>query len=103
MYTLQSQYLASHPVVLSPLASTAVLWTGIGGYVIFRSVNYQKDLVRRTKGDCEIWGRPAGVQRCRYMTADGKDHESLLLYTGKLNIFPSSLSPMKILQSRRAD
>jgi 7-dehydrocholesterol reductase len=83
MYTLQAQYLAYNPVSLSRVAASSILAIGLSGYLIFRSVNYQKDIVRRTNGDCLIWGEPAGVLRCSYKTADGKQHESLLLYTGK--------------------
>ncbi|KAH8797621.1 ergosterol biosynthesis ERG4/ERG24 [Xylogone sp. PMI_703] len=82
MYTIQAQYLVYNPVSLSPFAAACILATGLGGYFIFRSVNHEKDLVRRTKGECLIGGRPAGVLKCTYRTADGKQHQSLLLYTG---------------------
>lgn len=49
---------------------------------MFRSVNHQKDIVRRTDGNCMIWGKKAEVIRATYKTADGKDHESLLLCSG---------------------
>jgi 7-dehydrocholesterol reductase len=87
MYTIQAQYLAYNPVTHSPFVAGCILATGLGGYYIFRSVNHEKDLVRRTKGECMIWGRPAGVLKCTYSTADGKEHESLLLYTGKCDFF----------------
>jgi 7-dehydrocholesterol reductase len=88
MYTLQAQYLAYHPVSFSPFVAAIILGTGVAGYLIFRSVNHQKDIVRRTKGDCLIWGRPAGFLECMYKTADGKLHQSLLLTTGKYNFLP---------------
>jgi len=84
MYTIQAQFLVQNPVSLPPLIAAGILATGIGGYFIFRSVNHQKDVVRRTKGECLIWGHPAGVLKCTYRTTDGKQQESLLLYTGKL-------------------
>ncbi|TVY20055.1 7-dehydrocholesterol reductase [Lachnellula arida] len=82
MYTVQAQYLVYNPVSLPPLVAAGILATGLSGYVIFRSVNHQKDIVRRTDGKCLIWGQPAGVLKCTYSTADGKQHQSLLLYTG---------------------
>jgi len=82
MYTLQTQYLARNPVVLPTISAASILLTGIGGYVLFRSVNHQKDLVRRTKADCKIWGAPAQVVRAKYQTSDGLEHESLLLCSG---------------------
>jgi 7-dehydrocholesterol reductase len=83
MYTIQAQYLFYNSVSLPSSAAAGILATGLGGYLIFRSVNYQKDLVRRTNGECLIWGQPAGVLKCTYKTANGKQHQSLLLYTGK--------------------
>jgi len=83
MYTIQAQWLVHNPVSLPPLVAAGILATGLGGYFIFRSVNHQKDIVRQTTGKCLIWGRPAGVLKCIYETTDGKQHQSLLLYTGK--------------------
>ncbi|RDW59118.1 hypothetical protein BP5796_12042 [Coleophoma crateriformis] len=82
MYTIQSQYLAYNPVTLSTPGTLIILGMGLGGYAMFRSVNSQKDIVRRTKGNCKIWGRQAKVLKCSYITADGKKHESLLLHSG---------------------
>lgn len=82
IYTLQAQYLARYPVDLPTPTAIAILGIGISGYVMFRSVNHQKDIVRRTNGDCMIWGKKAEVIRAKYKTADGKDHESLLLCSG---------------------
>ena len=86
-YTLQAQYLARYPVNLSNPVAAAILLIGLAGYVVFRSVNYQKDVVRRTNGECMIWGRKAEVIRTKYKTEDGKEHESLLLCSG---MFPVS-------------
>lgn len=96
MYTLQTQYLARNPVQLHPAVAAAILLMGIGGYALFRSVNNQKYLVRRTNGDCKIWGKPAKYMRASYITGDGKTHESILLMSGKSNLIcrPASLSAM---------
>lgn len=82
IYTLQTQYLARYPVHLPPVVAAAILLTGLSGYVIFRCVNYQKDIVRRSDGNCMIWGKPAEYVRCTFKTKDGKTHESLLLTSG---------------------
>jgi 7-dehydrocholesterol reductase len=82
MYTLQTQYLARYPLDLPWYVALAILSTGVGGYLVFRAVNHQKDLARRTKGDCLIWGRPAKMLTCSYTTADGGKHESQLLISG---------------------
>lgn len=82
MYTLQAQYLACNPLILPTPVAAMILLTGLGGYVLFRSVNYQKNLARRTNGDCLIWGEKPEVVRCYYRTKDGNNHESLLLCSG---------------------
>lgn len=48
MYTLQSQYLARYPVDLSWGAAAGITCAGLVGYGIFRSVNWQKDVLRET-------------------------------------------------------
>eukprot|EP00158_Paraphelidium_tribonemae_P008658 Partr_v1_DN28644_c1_g1_i2_m50421 putative )-reductase len=82
MYTLQSHYLVRNPVTLPAWAAAGVFALGMFGYYIFRSVNYQKDLIRRTNGDCLIWGKPAKMIRAKYTTSDGKEHSSILLCSG---------------------
>ncbi|KAH8147990.1 uncharacterized protein LAJ45_08092 [Morchella importuna] len=82
VYTLQAQYLARYPVDLPTPVAVALLTIGVSGYIIFRSVNHQKDIVRRTGGECLIWGKKAEVIKATYKTEDGMDHESLLLCSG---------------------
>ncbi|KAI5813175.1 ergosterol biosynthesis ERG4/ERG24 family-domain-containing protein [Pyronema omphalodes] len=81
-YTLQAQYLARNPYDLSNMGTAILLTTGTLGYVVFRLVNNQKDLARRTQGDCLIWGKKAEVIKAKYNTADGKEHETILLCSG---------------------
>nr|CAG8628631.1 10273_t:CDS:2 [Entrophospora candida] len=59
-----------------------ILSIGLAGYYIFRAVNHQKDVVRKTNGNCKIWGKPAKVIKTQYLTSDGKIHSSLLLVSG---------------------
>ena len=82
MYTLQVQYLARYPVDIHPIFAVAILLTGLSGYILFRSVNDQKNRVRKTNGDCKIWGKPATYIRAQYKTSDGVERESLLLCSG---------------------
>lgn len=82
MYTLQTQYLARNPIELSSIGAFITTCTGVGGYILFRWVNYQKDIARRTKGECNIWGKKAKVHIIKYKTTDGLEHESLLLVSG---------------------
>ncbi|KAJ3107369.1 7-dehydrocholesterol reductase [Phlyctochytrium planicorne] len=82
MYTLQSHFLVRHQLDLSLPYFLLTLGVGLGGYYIFRAVNNQKDEVRRTNGDCKIWGSPAKVIRTEFVTSDGKTRKSLLLISG---------------------
>lgn len=82
MYTLQARYLVENPVILSDAALWSIFVLGIVGYLIFRFSNNQKDLLRQTKGDCTIWGKSADYVVAKYCSADGKEHESLLLCSG---------------------
>lgn len=58
------------------------VFLGFLGYYIFRAVNNQKDLVRKTNGNCNIWGKPATFIRSEYTSSDGKKHTSILLTSG---------------------
>ncbi|XP_066290431.1 7-dehydrocholesterol reductase-like isoform X1 [Branchiostoma lanceolatum] len=82
MYTLQGQYLVYNPVELSTFHCLAMWMLGLGGYYVFRAVNRQKDLFRRTDGNCLIWGKPPKYLQCSYISSDGKKHQSKLLLSG---------------------
>ena len=71
-----------HPLDLSWPYFSFVTILGSIGYYIFRAVNNQKDLVRTTGGDCQIWGQPARFIKTEYVTSNGKVHKSLLLTSG---------------------
>ncbi|WQF87934.1 Putative sterol reductase [Colletotrichum destructivum] len=82
MYTIQAQYLGLYPTPTSTVYQLAVFFIGVAGYIIFRSVNSQKDRVRRYNGRCFIWGKPAKYIVAAYKTSDGQSHKSLLLCSG---------------------
>ena len=81
MYTLQAQYLATHPVQLGSYF-WVVLGLGLLGYGVFREANFQKDICRRTGGKCNIWGKPAKILHTVYTSTDGQVHKSILLKSG---------------------
>jgi 7-dehydrocholesterol reductase len=60
----------------------AILGLGLAGYYIFRATNHHKDICRRTNGNTMIWGKQAKVIRAKYISSDGKEHNSLLLCSG---------------------
>ena len=82
-YTLQAQYMGLHPTAPPTWYLAGVFALGLSGYALFRSVNAQKDRVRRAKGRaCRVWGRPATYITATYETLDGAKHTSLLLTCG---------------------
>ncbi|KAK0385456.1 hypothetical protein NLU13_7932 [Sarocladium strictum] len=81
-YTIQGQYLGLYPGSASTTYLISWFLVGLVGYAIFRSANNQKDVVRRSGGRCEIWGKPARCVDASYRTLDGKVHKSLLLCSG---------------------
>ncbi len=85
MYTIQCFYLVYNPVNMPLPALIATSLLGTAGYVIFRSVNSQKDNFRndmKEKGKSIIWGRTAEYIPATYYTTDGKLHKSPLLVSG---------------------
>jgi len=83
MYTLPAAYLATHPVELSPVAVAAILALGLAGYTIFLSANRQRDRFRRagTSG-YRIGGQDASFVPARYVSEDGRVHDTRLLTSG---------------------
>ncbi|XP_072448896.1 7-dehydrocholesterol reductase [Chiloscyllium punctatum] len=82
LYTLQGLYLVYNPVQLSTPSAFGVLLLGLIGYYIFRMTNHQKDLFRRTDGNCKIWGKKPDYIECSYLSNDGKKHHSKLMISG---------------------
>ncbi|KAF5576010.1 7-dehydrocholesterol reductase [Fusarium pseudocircinatum] len=81
-YTIQGQYLGRYPSSASTPYLAFFFALGVAGYIIFRSVNHQKEIVRRTGGKCIIWGKPAECIVASFRTSDGRQHRSLLLCSG---------------------
>ncbi|KAK5708023.1 erg24, C-14 sterol reductase [Elasticomyces elasticus] len=50
-YSLQTRYLAVHPVILGPVYAGAILVIGLAGYIIFRGANSQKNAFRTNPDD----------------------------------------------------
>ncbi|KLP06201.1 Uncharacterized protein LW94_7167 [Fusarium fujikuroi] len=81
-YTIQGQYLGRYPSSPSTPYLAFFFALGVAGYILFRSVNHQKEIVRRTSGKCTIWGKPAEYIVASFRTSDGRQHRSLLLCSG---------------------
>ncbi|KAJ6783112.1 hypothetical protein PWT90_09273 [Aphanocladium album] len=79
LWTLQTQYLAQHPVELStPIITVAYILFALG-FILNHDVNGQRALARRMAGEVTIWGKPARCIKAQYYTTDGKSHQTILL------------------------
>lgn len=82
VYALTAQYLVLRPYDMpAPLAAAIFLFGAAAIYANY-AADEQRQRVRETRGDTTVWGRPPELIHARYTTADGKEHESLLLASG---------------------
>ncbi|KAL2196336.1 7-dehydrocholesterol reductase [Corynascus similis CBS 632.67] len=82
LWTLQTQYLATHPIELSPVAVALLVAIFASGWTLNHVANDQKNMSRRSGGKFRIAGREAETIAAKYRTADGKVHHTVLLCSG---------------------
>jgi 7-dehydrocholesterol reductase len=82
LYTLIAFYLTSHPNNLPMWFAITAFVGGIVSIYLNWDADCQRMKVRRTNGDCLIWGKKPEVIEAHYETADGKKHKNLLLVSG---------------------
>ncbi|RWS10142.1 7-dehydrocholesterol reductase-like protein [Dinothrombium tinctorium] len=83
-YTSPSLYLVRHsPItgfhIIKFLTTTMI---GVSMLILNYITDYQRQVVRKTDGKCEIWGKPAKIIRAVYHDEDNKPVQSLLLASG---------------------
>jgi 7-dehydrocholesterol reductase len=82
LYTLVSQYQVNHPVDLPGRQAGAIFAFGVLCIWANYDADAQRQRVRETSGQTTVWGRRPETMAARYVTADGKERESLLLVSG---------------------
>jgi 7-dehydrocholesterol reductase len=82
VYALTAQYLVLRPHDLPWPVAAAIFLLGVGGIYLNYAADAERQRVRATNGNTTVWGSPPELIRARYTTADGKEHESLLLASG---------------------
>ena len=82
VYTLPVQYLVSRPRDLPWPVAAAIFVIGTAAIYVNYTADAQRQTVRATNGATTIWGRAPEMIRAPYTTADGNQHESLLLTSG---------------------
>lgn len=82
VYTLAALFLVHHPRELGPALAISLLVLGLAALRINYAADEQRRRVRATDGETTIWGRPPTLICARYVPADGKPRENLLLASG---------------------
>jgi len=82
VYTLPAQFLVMSPVTISVPYAVFCAVLGVASIWANYAADAQRQRVRATDGKTTVWGKAPDVIRATYRTADGKEHESLLLASG---------------------
>jgi len=82
IYASVSLYLVNQPVRLGWPISLVIFTVGVISCLVNYLADLQKQNVRKTKGNCTIWGRKPELIVARYQLEDGTAHENLLLVSG---------------------
>lgn len=82
VYTSPAMYLVRHPISLGLELSLGILIAGIVCIFINYDCDRQRQLFRKTNGNCLIWGRPPSKIEAWYETKSGEKKSNLLLTSG---------------------
>jgi 7-dehydrocholesterol reductase len=82
VYPIAALALVDHPVALSWPVAAAIGAFGLFAIATNYAADAERQRVRATHGRTLVWGRPPVLIRARYTTADGHEHENLLLASG---------------------
>lgn len=82
VYTSPTLYLVNHPNHLGPVLSFAIF--AIGTICILSNffADRQRQLVRKTQGNCLVWGRKPELAYANYTTERGEKKQNVLLASG---------------------
>ena len=95
VYTLTAQYPVLRPSDLAWPLAAAIFVLGAGAICINYAADAQRQRVRATDGASSVWGRPPELIRASYVTADGRQHENLLLTSGWWGLTPISTTCLR--------
>ncbi|KAK0063306.1 7-dehydrocholesterol reductase [Biomphalaria pfeifferi] len=82
LYTLVTFYLVTHPVHLGLPVSAVLILAGLLSLFINYEADLQKQKVRKTNGECLIWGQKPDIIRAKYQLETGETKENILLISG---------------------
>lgn len=82
IYTSPTLYLVNHPHQLGPVLSSMIFLAGAASIMINYFSDLQRQHVRKTQGECTVWGRKPTLIIASYRTLDGEIKQNLLLASG---------------------
>ena len=82
IYTSPTFYLVNHPNHLGLFWSAAIFILGAICILINYLADRQRQMVRATKGTCNVWGKKPRVTVASYITEKGEKKQNLLLASG---------------------
>ncbi|CAG0919249.1 unnamed protein product [Notodromas monacha] len=82
LYTFSSYFMVAHPPLTSPLISLLIFFVGLSAVIINYAVDREKEIFRKTGGECEIRGEPAKYIDVEYVDEKKRLRKSKLLISG---------------------
>ena len=82
IYTSPILYLVNHPVNLNIGVAVLIAVLGVASVFINFFADRQRQRVRETDGQCNVWGKAPGLIKTTYTTEQGETKHGILLTTG---------------------
>ena len=82
IYTSPTFYLVNHPNQLGTIWAVALFILGSSFILINFWADKQRQTIRATKGQCNIWGKKPVLTHAQYTTENGEKKENVLLASG---------------------
>lgn len=82
IYTSPILYLVNHPIHLPFLFAATTFILGVFAVLLNYLADAQRQIVRRTQGECLVWGKQPKLIHANYKNQQGVEKQSLLLVSG---------------------
>jgi len=82
IYTSPILCLVNHPIHLGVVTATLIAVLGVTSVMINYFADRQRQKVRATNGNCNVWGQRPVLIHAQYMTTEGERKKTVLLASG---------------------
>jgi 7-dehydrocholesterol reductase len=82
IYTSPSMYLVLHPIILTTHAAVGIFTAGIVCILVNYLADRQRQRVRATGGQCNVWGKKPLITLATYTTERGETKQNIILASG---------------------